>query len=146
MKRHFKYGLILIALFFIHACGSGTRLQDYETKNEKEKEIKNLLIEFAKARNDYDVQKLVSYLSDNAKIGLIDNRIYSKSEFASTFKASDLESWGKLEFFNPEFNIKDDFAEAKINFKESLLNRGFFIFKINRQNNRWLITEYMASR
>lgn len=142
-----KCGFLLFMIGMIAlACSSGTRLQDYEAKNEQEKEIKLVLVEFAKARNDYDVQKMVTYLSENAKIGFLDGRIFSKSEFASTFKASDLESWGKYDLFNPEIKINANFAEVKLKFKESLLNTGVFRFKMNRQNSSWMITEYNLDR
>jgi len=140
-----SFFLVIIGMIAL-ACSSGTRLQDYEPKNEQEKEIKIVLVDFAKARNDYDVQKMVTYLSEDAKIGFLDRRIFSKSDFASTFKASDLESWGKYDLFNPEIKINDNFAEVKMYFKESLLNTGVFRFKMNRQNSRWMITEYNVDR
>jgi len=141
----------LAVLFFIIgivalACSSGTRLQDYEPKSEQEKEIKSLLVEYAAARNNYDVQKMASYLSEDARIGFLDGRTFSKSEFASTFKARDFEAWGKYDFFNPEIKINDNFAEVKMRFNESLLNTGVFRFQMNRQNGRWMITEYNVNR
>ena len=146
MKVRSRYGWIVILLFLISGCGSDTRLKDYQPKNEQEKEIKNLLVEYVTARNNYDVQKMASYLSDDARIGFLDGRTFSKSEFASTFKARDLEAWGKLDCFDPDIKIKDNFAEIKMKFKESLLNTGVFRFKMNRQNNRWVITEFNADR
>jgi len=145
MKRYLRYGLIVISLFFIHACGSGTRLQDYEPKNAQEKEIKNVLVEFAKARDDYNVQKIVTLLSDDCTLNFY-TRTLSKSEFASTFKASDLESVGKYEFFNPEFNIKSDFVEVKMKYKLGMLNTGVFEFKMIRKNDRWMISAWDAYR
>jgi len=146
MKRHLRYGLVLTALFIIHACGSGTRLQDYEAKNEQEKEIKSLLVDYVTARNNYDVRKMVTHLSEDAKIGFLDGRTYSKSEFASTFKARDFESWGKYDCFDPDIKIRDNFSEIKIKFKESFLNKGAYRFKMNLRNNRWVITEVDLSR
>jgi hypothetical protein len=146
MKRHLGYGLLLTALFIIHACGNGTRLQDYEAKNEQEKEIKSLLVEYVTARNNYDVQKMASYLSEDARIGFLDNRTFSKSEFASTFKARDFEAWGKYDCFDPDIKISDNVAEIKMKYKESLLNRGVYRFKMNRRNNRWMITEVDLSK
>jgi len=105
MKRYLRYGLIVTSLFFIHACGSGTRLQDYEPKNAQEKEIKNVLVEFAKARDDYNVQKIVTLLSDDCTLNFY-TRTLSKSEFASTFKASDLESVGKYDFLTRSSTLK----------------------------------------
>lgn len=141
MEKRSRYGLIIILIFLINGCGSGIRLQDYEAKNEQEKEIKIILVGIAKARNDYDVQKMASYLSEDGKIGFRDARIFSKSEFASTFQSRDLEYWGKYDFFNPEFQINGNFAEVKMKFKESLLNTGVWRIKMNRQDNRWIITE-----
>jgi len=145
MKIYLRYGLIVISIFFIHACGSGTRLQDYEPKNAQEKEIKNVLVEFAKARDDYNVQKIVTLLSDDCELNFYSRKL-SKSVFASTWKASDLESVGKYEFFNPEFNIKSDFVEVKMKYKLGMLNAGVFEFKMIRQNDRWMISAWDAYR
>jgi hypothetical protein len=49
----------------MNSCGPP--LQDYEPKNAQEKEIKNVLVEFAKARNDYNVQKIVTLLAVDPK-------------------------------------------------------------------------------
>jgi hypothetical protein len=143
MKNKLSLSLLLLSLFFMNSCGPP--LQDYEPKNAQEKEIKNVLVEFAKARNDYNVQKIVTLLSDDCNLNFY-TRILSKSEFASLFKDSDLESFGKYEFVNPEFNIKSDFVEVKMRWKQGILPGGVFEFKMIRQNNRWMISEWNASR
>jgi hypothetical protein len=126
-----KCGFLLFMIGIIAlACSSGTRLQDYEAKDEQEKEIKSLLVDYVTARNNYDVQKMAIYLSEDAKIGSLDGRTFSKSEFASTFKARDFESWGKYDCFDPDIKISGNFAEIKMRFKESWLNRGAYRFRL----------------
>ena len=131
-----------MSICFISGCG--TKLEDYEPKNEQEKEIKGLLIEFTKARNDYNVPGIVSLLADDCKINIW-TRELSKSEFAQ-WKAKDLEGSGQYRFTNPEIRVTDDHAMAKLRCSQGFFVTLAFSFKMIRQNNGWMISEWASSQ
>ena len=145
MKRIFLHELFLVFIFLMTACG--TPLEEYQAKNEQEKEIKNLLVEFAKASNDFDTVKVASLLTDDCKIDLKGHApLASKSEYLSSWKDSYLEEMGKCKFKNLELNINDEFAEARSDGSVGIIAQDIkFRFKMVRQNNRWMISEYSNS-
>lgn len=143
MRKRLAFALIVVSMSLVSACG--TRLEEYQPKNAQEQEIKGLLVEFAKARNDYNVPGIVSLLADDCKINFF-TRELSKSEFAAVFKAKDLEYFGQYSFTNPEIRVTDDGAVASLRYSQSLLSTGVFRFKMIRQNNCWMVCEWDASR
>jgi len=145
MKRNSFYRFILVSLFLVTACG--TPLEDYQAKNEQEKEIKTTLVEFTKARNDFDVQKIASFLTDDCRINFPGHStVASKAGYVSTWKDSDIETVGKCNFQNLELSIKDEFVDAKTDCSQSIITPSIiFNFKMVRQNNRWLISEWTNS-
>jgi hypothetical protein len=143
MERLSIYGSICMSIFLIWGCGP--KLQDYEPKTKQENEIKALLVEFAKARNNYDVPGIVSLLTGDCKVNFF-TRELSKSEFATQFKAKDLEDYGQYSFTNPEISVTDGVAMAKLRCSQGLLNTQVFRFKMIQQGNSWMISEWDASR
>jgi len=141
MKRLSIYGLILMSMYFV--CGCGPNLQDYEPKNEQEKEIKGLLVEFGKARNGFNVPGIVSLMTDDCKI-YITGRELSKSEFAQ-WTTKDLEAYGQWKLTNPEIRVTDDVATAKLRCIQSFFVSQVYSFKMIRQNNRWMISDWTAT-
>lgn len=138
MNKFILCGSALFLAFLFSGCGQS--LKDYSPKSEKEKEIKSLLVEFAKARNDYDVNKMVSCFSDNCIISLF-GKSHTKSEFVSVYKRSDFESLGKIKFTNPEINIVDEIAQVSIRGKQGFIT-WIFKFKVIRENDGWKIIEW----
>ncbi len=138
MNKFIICGPVLFFAFLFNACG--TPLQDYNPKSEKETEIKSLLVEFAQARNDYDVNKMASCFTDNCIIFLYGKSL-TKSEFTSVFKRSDFESMGKIKFTNPEINIVDKIAQVGIRGKQGLTG-WIFELKVIRENDGWKISEW----
>ncbi len=58
MNQFINWGLAILIVFLLSACG--TPLNDYHPKNEEEKEIKTLLVQFTENRNNYDVNNMAS--------------------------------------------------------------------------------------
>jgi len=111
MNQFINWGLAILIVFLLSACG--TPLNDYHPKNEEEKEIKTLLVQFTENRNNYDVNNMASCLADNCSIDYF-GRSLTKASFVSGMKRSDLESRGKFKYTNPKFNIADKSAQVSI--------------------------------
>jgi len=139
MNKFILCGSALFLVFLFSGCGQS--LQDYSPKGEKEKEIKSLLVEFARARNDYDVNKMVSCLSDNCIITFHGRSSLTKSEFTELYKRSDYESMGKIKFTNPEINIVDEIAQISMRCRQGLTS-WIIKFKGIRENDGWKISEW----
>ena len=140
MKKFMFFWLVIFSIFLLNACGKP--LQDYQPKNETEKEIKNLLIEFAQARNNHSVKKMASCYTDTGQM-IIGRRPIPISEFTSNWKDSDLKSLGKYKFVKLKILIKDNIAEASMSGKQGL-SAIPFDFKLIYQNNRWKISELVV--
>lgn len=146
MKKLFVYKFICLCVFLMTACG--TPIEDYQAKNDQEKAIKNLIVEFAKARNDFDTQKMASLLTDDCRIDIQGfSPLDSKSEFLSAWKDSAFEAIGTLKFKNMELNINDEIAEVKTDCSLGIVTPEMkFRFKTVRQENSWLIDEWTVNR
>ncbi len=141
MKKFLLFGLVIFSISFLSACG--TPLQEYEPKNEMEKEIKNLLIEFAQARNDYNANKMASLFTDTGRL-ILDGRPIPITEYASVWKKSDLKTAGQYKWINPKILMKDTIAEAGLSGKQGFFSLPFN-FKLIHENNRWKISELSVS-
>lgn len=146
MKKLFVYKFIFLCIFLMTACGNS--IEDFQAKNEVENEIKNLIVEFSKARNNFDTQKMASFLTDDCRIDIQGFApLDSKSEFLSAWTDSSFEAIGTLEFKNLELNINDEFAEAKTDCSLGIATPDMkFRFKTVRQNDGWLIDEWTVKR
>jgi hypothetical protein len=132
MKKIVAYKCIFVFIVLLTACG--TSLGDYQAKNDQEKEIKNVLLEFTRARNNFDTQKIASFLTDDCKINFPGHStLVSKAEYVSTWKDSDIETVGKCKFINLELSIQDEFVEAKTDCSQSIITPNIiFNFKMVR--------------
>ncbi len=66
MKRAIIHIVTLTLLFTSISCG--TPVSEYEPKNQAEKEIKTLLIEYQDFRNKHDLDGLLALFRGDAKI------------------------------------------------------------------------------
>ena len=139
MNQFINCGQAIFLIFLLSACG--TPLHDYNPKNEKEKEIKSLLVEFTKYRNNYDVNNMFSCLADNCIINFYGGSL-TKASFVSRMKRSDLESRGKFKYTNPKFNIADKSAQVSIDFHQGITSYTVY-FKMVRENSGWKISEWV---
>ena len=139
MNQFINWGLAILIVFLLSACG--TPLNDYHPKNEEEKEIKTLLVQFTENRNNYDVNNMASCLADNCSIDYFD-RSLTKASFVSGMKRSDLESRGKFKYTNPKFNIADKSAQVSIDFNQGIISYAVY-FKMVRENSGWKISEWV---
>lgn len=138
MNQFRNCGQAIFLIFILSACG--TPIDDYNPKNEKEKEIKSLLVQFAEYRNNYDVNNMASCLADNCIINYYGGSL-TKASFVARMKRSDLESMGKFKFTDPKFNIVDEIAQVSISFRQGLTV--FTVnFKMIRENSGWKISKW----
>ena len=131
-------GKTLFLIFLLSACG--TPSDDYNSKNEKQKEIKSLFIQFTEYRNNYDVENMASCLSDNCIINFYGWSL-TKENFVSEMKRSKLESKGKFSFTNLKFNFVNENARASICFEQGIT--AFTVeFTLKHENSGWKISEW----
>jgi hypothetical protein len=139
MKQFINCGQSIL-LFFLFFSACGTPLNDYNPKNEKEKEIKIILVQFTEYRNNFDVKNMAKYLADNCIISYYGKNL-TKTSFLSVMKRSDLESRGKFKFENPKFKIVDEIAQVSIKFMQGITS--FAVnFKLVHENSEWKISEW----
>jgi hypothetical protein len=138
MKQFINCVQAIFLIFLLNACG--TPLHDYNPKNEKEKEIKSLLVQFTEYRNNYDVNNMAACLADICIINFYGVSL-KKASFVSRMKRGDLESIGKFKFTDPKFNIVDEIAQVSIRFRQGLT--AFTVnFKMIHENSGWKISKW----
>ena len=70
MKTYKNMGLsfFLITISLLMSSCGDISIAEYEPKNQDEREIISLLIQYQEAKNNFDVQKLLSVLHDKGNL------------------------------------------------------------------------------
>ena len=90
--RMFKYkGMIFLTFFIITSC-SDVSLKEYISKNQEEREIIALLIQYQEAKNRSDIEQFLSLLHEQGRYSFFDLKV-SKDALKKMLP----ESWAKLE-------------------------------------------------
>lgn len=129
--------LIFFVLFFIP--GGIAISKDKPGPSDKES-IKATLIDYENTWNKKDVDGVISFYHQDAKIMTgAQRKIVSREQYADIIPDR-LDRVGSMKFSNPKIKISGDEAKVKVTTKFSRgLREVKFIFYMVRQNDRWLI-------
>jgi len=133
-------------------------IDEYEPKNQDEKEILSLLIQYQDAKNNLDIERLLSFLHEKGLFTFQCGRMVKKKVLEEELPAfwADIQAGNAAvfpivhecingdyytsgEFNNPQIEINDDTAEATVLFTKGVCRVELY-FSILRENDRWLIT------
>ena len=150
-----SYLLIIFALVISSCCDSS--ISEYKPKNRDEKEIISLLIKYQDAKNNIDIEQLLSFLHDQGEFTFQCGRMVSKSVLREELPSfwADIQSGNAAvfpivhecingdyyksgELNNPLIVINNDTAEATVLFTNGVC-RVLLYFSLLRENDRWLI-------
>lgn len=155
-NKAMSFFLIIITLVVCSCCDSS--IVKYEPKNQDEKEIISLLIQYQDAKNNSDIEKLLSFLHDKGKFtfqcGRMVNKAVLKEELPSFW--ADIQSGNAAvfpivhecingdyyksgELNNLRIEINNDTAEATVLFTKGVCRVELY-FSMLREKDRWLIT------
>lgn len=129
-----------IFLFTSFSCG--TSVSDYEPKNQAEKEIKALLIDYLDCRNNHDFDRLCALFHDDAKVKLGRRPYVTKSQLRETW-SEDFESWPTVEITNPEIKVAENKASVKVDIDAAGIKLDG-AYDLVKENDRWLILKFTA--
>lgn len=140
-KRILTLFSLLFAALFLFGFDGKVLLSDYKANNAEEEEIIATLIDYQKAYNENDKEKLLSFFREDAKLtpcGESWSQV-SKDDYATRFPDK-WKSYPKYEFYNPEILISGNKAKVK----SGLESGGWSVYyEINmiKENGKWLIQE-----
>ncbi len=160
MKTYKNMGLsffLITISFLIFSCG-GTSIAQYEPKNQDERIIISLLIQYQEAKNNFDVQKLLSFLHDKGKFSFACGRMVSKTRLMELLP----ELWVAVrsgnsavipivhecingdyyksgELSNPQIQFGKDTAEVTVAYANGFCRLPLY-FSMCREKGQWLIT------
>jgi hypothetical protein len=137
VRRILSTSFVLFIFLLLISCG--TPLDKYQPKNETEKELKEALLRHAKAREEGDVDKILSGLHKDCKVSLWPNVELSKQQLASV-NADDWVYDGKVNFADPKFDISGDKAVVSLNLNLGVAGKRLNQFTLVNENNNWLIS------
>jgi hypothetical protein len=155
MKIRLSYAWVI--LIIVSSC-CDTSISKYEPKNQEEREIIALLIEYKMAKYHFEIEKLLPLLHDRGEFTFQCGRMLTKAGLKKELPGF----WAKLrsgdtaiiplvhecingdyyesgEFNNPEIEINDDTALANVLFTNGVCRVPLYV-TILRENDRWLIT------
>ena len=136
MKRFFYISFFLATFLVLNSCN--TPLNEYDPKNDAEKNITDLLNTYLDARNNGDINRLQSTFHDNATYFHIESKItFTKIKIID----SDPEWWvnHKVELFNPVIKINDNDATVSVAGESAGLERCRHIYTLIKEDGKWLI-------
>ena len=135
MKRTFFIGLFLAASFLLNSCD--TQLNDYQAKNENEKQIIAVLNTYLDARNSGNLKNLQSTFHDDGVYISGRGREIKASEIVNT-KPEWWTSDGEVKLYDPEITINGNKASVMTTAKYGSYSTAHIYSLINEKGN-WLI-------
>ena len=139
MKKIIITMAILIFLFIPFSCG--TPVSEYEPKNQAEKEIKALLIEYLNCWNKQDLDGLLALFHDDAKLRFPDSSNYITKRQSGEIYPDHFERYPTVEFSNAKMEVAENKAlvNCKVNACGVKLKGTYDLVK---ENDRWLFIKY----
>jgi len=136
MKNYlFSIG-ILIAICSIYSCS--TPIEEYQTKNQDEKQIIDLLKRFTELANTGNTEQILTLFHENGVLVTGRGNVPLSREKMSKWKQEDWLSDGLRKFYNPEITINGN--EAKVMVQAKFGNyKTPKLFTLVKENNEWLI-------
>ena len=138
MNRIFFVSFTLAAILLLTSCDSS--LQDYKPKNDAEKSIKDLLVTYVEARNNGDVDTIMSLLHENCQYAAGTGGTFTKSQLADKNPDWWVE-WGKIKLLNSEFKINDNVATVSSTGKWGVHFKNPHVCTLVNEDGKWLITK-----
>jgi len=127
---------ILIAICSMYSCS--TPIEEYQTKNEDEKQIIDLLKRYTKIINTGNTEKILTLFHENGVYVTGRGNVPLSREKMSKWKQEDWLSDGLRSLYNPEINI--DGNEAAVMVQAKFGNyKTYKIFTLVKENDEWLI-------
>ena len=140
----------------ISSCSDS--ITKYDPKNQDEREIISLLIQYQEAKNHFDIERLLSFLHEKGEFSFECGLMVSKTkvrealpdlwaEIRSGNQAAvpmvhecingDYKKSGELN--SPQIEINHDAAEVTVNYTSGFCRLPQY-FSMLRENDRWMIT------
>jgi len=131
--------ILVISLLGFIGCAT---LNDYKAKTADEEEIKTTLVKYFEARNNYDIDGVLFYIHEEAKMmtGGLDRVVLSKKQFSEYVPGRYWSKAPKLELGSPKMNVMGDEATVRVPFICMVSGQSFMMFmELVRENGKWYI-------
>ena len=140
-KRITALFILLAAALFLFGFDGKIILSDYKANNAEEEKIIANLIDYQKAYNEKDKDRLLSFFSADAKLKPCgDVTQLSKDEYAKIFPDK-WKYYPEYEFFNPKILLfGTSTAEVKLNLSSGGWIVDYQIDMVN-ENGKWFIQQ-----
>jgi hypothetical protein len=136
MKRALFIIFIALQLFLIYSCS--TPIEEYQAKDNDEKEIIDLLIRYTEAINTGDSEKILTLFHEKGVYVASDGNITLSREKMSEWKRENWLSYGLRKLYNPEIKLNGNEAEVMVKVKYGNVSYAQ-IFTLVKENDKWLI-------
>ena len=137
MKRTLYLSSILSVIMLLISCG--TPLEQYQPKNETEKNLTEVLLRHANARVSGDTEKILEGFQDNCQVSLRPNVMLSKQQLKE-LNADDWTYDGKVDFSDPKFDIEGDKAIVNLKINIGVAGNRNSHYTLVKENDEWLIS------
>ncbi len=159
MKKYLNAiaSFLLITIALAISCGCDSSIAIYESDNLHEKEIISILIQYQDAKNNFDIEKLLSLLHDKGIFTFQCGRMVTKAVLEEELPGfwADIQSGNAAvfpivhecingdyyksgELNNPQIEINNNTAEVTVLFTKSVCRVQLYL-SMHHENDRWLI-------
>ncbi len=157
IKEKMKWTISLLIITLAISSCFDTPIANYEPKNEDEREIISVLIQYQDAKNHFDIEKFLFFLHDKGQFSFQCGRMVSKNilkeelpgfwaEVKSgnpgiipiTHECVNGDYYKSGELNNPHIEVNNDSAKATVSFSKGVL-RLLQHFTLLREDDQWLI-------
>jgi hypothetical protein len=149
MNRKFLMLALVVILSFFCFGFEGTLLKDYQTKNQNGKDILATLISFEEAYNNHDIEKVLSYLSNEGQF--IVYALYEGGRQTGVHKKVSKKDYQDalpsfLEFdskthYNPKITISGDKGFVVLGIVSGMKTTDPASYTMKKEKDKWLILD-----
>jgi len=136
MKRILFVYLTILAFLIFNSCNKP--IEEYQVKNEDEKEIIELLTKYTEAINTGDAEQIIPLFHENGVYVTGRGKVPLSREKMAEWKPDDWLGDGQRKIYNPEITINGN--EAKVIAKVIFGNTSFpKLYTLVKEDDEWLI-------
>ena len=136
MKNYLFIIGILLTICSIYSCS--TPIEEYQAKNNDEKEIIDLLKRFTELANTGNTEQILTLFHENGVYVTGRGNLALSRDEMSKWKPEDWLYDGKRKFYNPEITLNGNEAEVMVHAKFENYTTAI-IFTLVKENYKWLI-------
>jgi len=132
--------ILLLLSSYLIVCSCSTPIEEYQAKNNDEKDIIDLLKRYTEIINKGNTEQILTLFHENGVYVTGRGNVALSREKMTEWKPEDWLYDGKRKFYNPEITLNGNEAKVMVHAKFGKYTTAI-IFTLVKENDKWLIMQ-----